>query len=191
MFCGRTGHLDEFFFHHKRIEKRCFNYARNSYHDEFSDFPPYPYSRASPRTSSRALSHLSHGSNHHSYSFGPQENNLVAKCFGYDPRPHRGDNFLRSPSFPARGSHTHLEPRNMDGPCFPHSGSRSTGSNGEVQRTAKTFSGRMVKFWIPALDSVWGSCDDKTTGMFSEAAMAKTWDVIPGFYDKTEYSSYA
>jgi hypothetical protein len=37
MFCGRTDHLDEFYFRHKRIEKRCFNYARNSYCDESMD----------------------------------------------------------------------------------------------------------------------------------------------------------
>jgi hypothetical protein len=70
MFYGSAGHLDEFFFLHKRIEKRCFEYARNSYHDEFFDFLPHSYSRASPRTSSRALSHFSHGPNHLSYSFG-------------------------------------------------------------------------------------------------------------------------
>jgi hypothetical protein len=39
MFCGRAGHLDEFCFRHKRIERRRFDYARNSYRDEFSDFP--------------------------------------------------------------------------------------------------------------------------------------------------------
>jgi hypothetical protein len=30
MFCGRVGHLDKFYFRRKRIEKRCFDYARNS-----------------------------------------------------------------------------------------------------------------------------------------------------------------
>jgi hypothetical protein len=40
MFCGHAGHLNEFFFQHKRIENRRFDYARNSYCDEFSDFPP-------------------------------------------------------------------------------------------------------------------------------------------------------
>jgi hypothetical protein len=66
MFCGRAHHLDEFCFRRKRIEKRCFDYARNSYRDEFSDFPP----RTSPCTSSRALSRFSHGPNHCSYGFG-------------------------------------------------------------------------------------------------------------------------
>jgi hypothetical protein len=47
-----------------------FEYAINSYHDEFFDLPPCSYSRASPRTSSRALSHFSNGPNHHSYDFG-------------------------------------------------------------------------------------------------------------------------
>jgi hypothetical protein len=38
MFCGRAGHLDEFCFCCKRIEKRHFDYARNSHRDEFIDF---------------------------------------------------------------------------------------------------------------------------------------------------------
>jgi hypothetical protein len=33
MFCGHAGHLDEFCFRHKRIERRRFDYARNSYRD--------------------------------------------------------------------------------------------------------------------------------------------------------------
>jgi hypothetical protein len=70
MFCGHTGHLDEFCFHRKRIEKRHFEYDRNLYRDEFLDFLPRSYSRASPRTSSRTLSHFSHGPNHRSYGFG-------------------------------------------------------------------------------------------------------------------------
>jgi hypothetical protein len=41
MFCGCVGHLDEFFFWCKRMEKRCVVYARNSYHDEFIDFSPH------------------------------------------------------------------------------------------------------------------------------------------------------
>jgi hypothetical protein len=70
MFCGRDGHLDEFCFRYKRIEKRSFDYARNSYRDEFSDLLPRSFSYALPRTSSRALSHSSHGPNHSSYGFG-------------------------------------------------------------------------------------------------------------------------
>jgi hypothetical protein len=58
MFCGCVGHLDEICFRRKRIEKRHFDYARNSYHDEFFDFPPHSYSHASRHTSSRALSHF-------------------------------------------------------------------------------------------------------------------------------------
>jgi hypothetical protein len=38
MFCDRAGHLDEFCFRRKRIERRCFDYARNSYRDEFLIF---------------------------------------------------------------------------------------------------------------------------------------------------------
>jgi hypothetical protein len=69
MFCGCVGHLDEFCFRHNRIERRCFDYARNSYRDEFSDFLPRSHSRALPRTSP-ALSRFSHGPNHRSYGFG-------------------------------------------------------------------------------------------------------------------------
>jgi hypothetical protein len=58
IFCGRAGHLDEFCFRQKRIERRRVEYARNSDRDEFIDFtprscsciPPRSYSRASPRT---------------------------------------------------------------------------------------------------------------------------------------------
>jgi hypothetical protein len=62
MFCGYVGHLDEFCFHRKRMEKRHFDYARNSYCDESIDFPPC--------TSSRALPHFFHGPNHCIYGFG-------------------------------------------------------------------------------------------------------------------------
>jgi hypothetical protein len=67
---GRAGHLDEFCFRRKRIEKGFFEYSRNSYHDELFDFLPRSYSRALPRTHARALPQFSHGSNHRSYGFG-------------------------------------------------------------------------------------------------------------------------
>jgi hypothetical protein len=78
MFCGHAGHLDEFCFWCKRIERRRVEYARNSYRDEFIDFPPHSYShvlpriysRASPHTSSRAFPQFSYGPNHRSYGFG-------------------------------------------------------------------------------------------------------------------------
>jgi hypothetical protein len=38
MFCGCAGHLDEFCFWRKRIERMRVEYARNSYRDEFIDF---------------------------------------------------------------------------------------------------------------------------------------------------------
>jgi hypothetical protein len=37
VFCGRAGHLDEFCFCYKRIEEMRFDYARNSYRNEFID----------------------------------------------------------------------------------------------------------------------------------------------------------
>jgi hypothetical protein len=69
MFCGRTSHLDEFCFCCKRIDKRRFDYARNSYRKEVTDFPPRSYSRAPP--------HIFHGPNYHSYGFGSRENNFA------------------------------------------------------------------------------------------------------------------
>jgi hypothetical protein len=56
--------LNEFCFRRKRIEKRRFDYARNSYRDEFIDFLPCSYPRALPRTSSHALNNFSQGPNH-------------------------------------------------------------------------------------------------------------------------------
>jgi hypothetical protein len=66
MIYSRAGHLDEFCFRCKRIEKMRFKYVRNSHRDEFFDFSPRYYSHASPHTSSSALSHFSHGPNHRS-----------------------------------------------------------------------------------------------------------------------------
>jgi hypothetical protein len=153
MFCGCAGHLDEFCFWRKRIERRHIDYARDSYRDEFIDFPsrfyshglPRFYSRASPRTFSRASPQFAHGPNHRSYGFGPRENRFEPRRFGYDPCPNRGDHFLRRPGFPAGGSFPHFEPRHLDDPRFPHHGSRPTRPSGEVQRTVKTSSGRMIK----------------------------------------------
>jgi hypothetical protein len=167
MFCDRAGHLDEFCFRRKRIERRRVEYARDSYRDDFIDFParsyshvpPRFYSRASPRTFSRALPHTSsgavpqfaHGPNHRSYGFGPRENRFEPRRFDYGPRPHRGDRFPRRPGFLTGGSFLHFESRHLNGPRFPHRGSRPTRPSGEVQRTVKTSSGRMVKCWIPKI----------------------------------------
>jgi hypothetical protein len=78
MFGGRADHLDEFYSRRKRIERRRVEYARDSYRDEFIDFPPrsyshippHFYSRALPHTSSCALPQFAHGPNHRSYGFG-------------------------------------------------------------------------------------------------------------------------
>jgi hypothetical protein len=78
IFCGCAGHLDKFCFWRERIEKKRSDYARNSYRDEFIDFPPRSYSqvpprfysRVLPRTSSRAFTQFSYGPNHRSYGFG-------------------------------------------------------------------------------------------------------------------------
>jgi hypothetical protein len=66
--------------------------ARNSYRDEFIDFLHH--------ISSHALSHFSHGPDHHSYGFGSQESSLVLECFGVNPRSHRGVRPSRRHGFP-------------------------------------------------------------------------------------------
>jgi hypothetical protein len=177
IFCDRAGHLDEFCYRRKRIERRGIEYARNSYCDEFIDFPPHSYSpipphsysRASPHTFSHALPRTScalppfaHGHHHRSYGFGPRENRFVPRCFGYNPRPHHGDRFLRSPVFPAGGAHTHFEPKHLVGPLFPRRGSRLTRPSGEVQRTVKTSSGYMVKCWISKIYLTHSSTEPST-----------------------------
>jgi hypothetical protein len=43
------------------------------------------------------------------------------------------------------GPSPHFEPRHLNGPRFPRHGSHPTRPSGEVQRTVKTSSGRMVK----------------------------------------------
>jgi hypothetical protein len=73
----------------------------------------------------------------------------VSRCFGYTTYSHCGDHPSRRHDVPAEGFYTHFEPRHLDGPRFPHRGSCPTHSNGEVQMTVKTSSGRMVKSWIP------------------------------------------
>jgi hypothetical protein len=151
MFCGRAGHLDEFCFWSKRIERGRIEYVRDSYRDEFLDVPAQSYSCILPRSYSRALPHtfssaspqFAHGLNHRSYGFGPREN-----CF--EPRRF-GDRFPRMPGFLAGGSFTHFEPRHLDGPRFPRHGSHPTQPSGEVQRTMKTSSGRIIKCWIPKI----------------------------------------
>jgi hypothetical protein len=57
IFYGRAGHLDEFCFRGKRIERRHVEYARNSYYDEFLDLSSCSCSRVLPRSYSRASSH--------------------------------------------------------------------------------------------------------------------------------------
>jgi hypothetical protein len=159
IFCGRAGHLDEFCFRRKRIERRHVEYARNSYRDELIDFPhrsyshipPRFYSRASPRTSSRTFPRFSYGPNHRSYGFDSRENLFEPRRFDYGPRSRHGDRFPCRPGFPTGGSYTHFEPRHLNGPHFLRHGSRPTRPSGEVQRTVKTSSGCMVKCCIPKI----------------------------------------
>jgi hypothetical protein len=145
MFCGCAGHLDEFYFWCKRLERRHFEYARNSYRDEFFDFPSRSYSRASPHTSSRTFPQFSYGPNHRSYGFGSRKDRFEPRRFSCGSCSHRGDRFPRRPGFPAGGFHTRFEPRHLDGPHFLHRGSCPTRSNGDVQKIVKTSFDRMVK----------------------------------------------
>jgi hypothetical protein len=87
----------------------------------------------------------------------------VPRCFGDGPRSHRGDRFPRRHSLPTGGSYTHFEPRDLDGPHFPCRGSHPTGSNGEVQKTAKTSSCRMIKCWIPKIYLTNSNTDPSTS----------------------------
>jgi hypothetical protein len=64
---------------------------------------------------------------------------------------HRGDCYPHRPGFSTGASHTHSEPRQLDGLCFPRRGSCPTGSSGEVLKIMKTSSGCMVKCWIPKI----------------------------------------
>jgi hypothetical protein len=82
-------------------------------------FPPCSYFRALPRTSSRALSHFSHGPNHCSYGFGSRENSFVPRRFGYVPSPHRGDRFLYSVVFLLEGLTPTLSPDTWMVHIFP------------------------------------------------------------------------
>jgi hypothetical protein len=143
MLCGHVGHLDEFCFRRKRMEKRRVDYARNSYHNEFIDFPPH--------FSSYALPHFSHGPNHHSYGFDSLEIGFVPGRFRVDPHSHCGVHPTRRHGFPVRGVYSHFESSRFDGPPFPYRGSHPTHLDGEVQRIVKTSSGRMVKCWIPTI----------------------------------------
>jgi hypothetical protein len=122
-----------------------FDYARNSFRDEFSDFPPRSFSHALSHTSSRALPQFAHGPNHCSYDFSSRENRFEPRRFGYDSRLHRGDRFPRIHVFPAGGFHTHFEPRHLYGPHFLRRGSHPTVSSGEVLKTMKICFGCMVK----------------------------------------------
>jgi hypothetical protein len=151
MFCGRASDLDEFCIRRKKTEKRHVEYARNSCRDEFFDFLPHSYSHTSPHTSSRAFPQLSYGPNHRSYGFGSRENHFDPRCFGYGPRPQRDDRTPHRPDFPTGGSHTRIEPRNLDSPRFPRCGSHPTHSNSDVQKIVKIPSSRMVKYWIPKI----------------------------------------
>jgi hypothetical protein len=108
--------------------------------------PGHTYGGFVPSISERVMT-----PNHRSYGSGSRENHFEPRCLGYGPHPHRGDHFPRRLGFPVGGSYTNFESRHMDGPRFPHHGSRPTRPSGEVQRTVKTSSGHMVKCWIPKI----------------------------------------
>jgi hypothetical protein len=135
MFYCHAGHLYEFYFRRKRMEKRRVDYARNSYHNEFIDFLP----------------HFSHGTNHRSNDFGSRESGFVPRRFGFNPRSYRGSRPPCRHGSPARGVYSHFEPSCFDGPRLPRRGSRPTHSNCEAHKTVVTCSCHMVKCWIPKI----------------------------------------
>jgi hypothetical protein len=71
--------------------------------------------------------------------------------FGVDPCSHHGVHPPCRHGILSSDVYSHFEPSHFDSPCFPHSGSCPTCSNGEVQRIMKTSLGRMVKCWIPKI----------------------------------------
>jgi hypothetical protein len=87
----------------------------------------------------------------------------VPRRFDYSPRFHHGDHFPCRSSFSAGGSHTHFEPRHLDGPRSSHHGSRPIRSSDVVQNTVKTFSGHMIKCWIPKIYLTNPSIEASTT----------------------------
>jgi hypothetical protein len=70
IFCGRTDHLYEFCFRCKRIERRRFNYAINSYRDEFLIFCLTLSLALCLTLLLVLLPQFTHGPNHRSYGFG-------------------------------------------------------------------------------------------------------------------------
>jgi hypothetical protein len=75
----------------------------------------------------------------------------MPRRLGYDPRSHHGDRFPGRHGFSVGGSYTLFEPRHLDGAHFLDHGSHPTNSNAEVQKTMKSSSGHMVKYWIPKI----------------------------------------
>jgi hypothetical protein len=167
MFCGRAGHLDEFCFQRKRIERRRVEYARDSYRDEFIDFMPHSYSHVLPRSYSRVSSPtfyvlcltlllvpclsslidltIAHMVLVHERTALSLDALVTTHVLVVVIVSHIGLVFL------LEGYSPHFESRHLDGPRFPRRGSRPTRPSGEVQRTVKTSSGRMVKCWIPKI----------------------------------------
>ena len=137
MFCGREGHLDDFCFRRKRIERRQMALTRNTRHDEF-EF-----------SSSRFASRASRGYGHPSYGYNSRESGYMPRLHGYDPRSHRGVRPMQRRGFPQESSYHHFGPRRFDGSRFPHRGNHPARPNGDVHRTVVTSSGQVLKCWIP------------------------------------------
>jgi hypothetical protein len=162
MFYGRAGHLDEFCFRWKRIERRHVEYARDSYHDELFIFclvliPMFHL--AFTLVLRLALSHalclalllvlhlssfmdptIAHMVLVHERTALSLDALVTAHVLIVVTVSHVGL------VYPPGGSFPHFELRHLDGPRFLRHGSRPTQPSGEVQRTVKTSSGHMVKF---------------------------------------------
>ena len=156
MFCGYAGHLDDFCFRCKRLERWQREYLRNAYHENI-DFSPHFAPCATPRSNHhsddyrpRENGHAPPRTNHHSYGYGLRENDFVSQCFSFDPRSlHHGDQYMCRHRYPSDGFYSHHEPRCFDRPCLPHCGSCSPRSSDDVHVATLTSSCCMVKCWIP------------------------------------------
>jgi hypothetical protein len=165
MFCGRAGRLDEFCFRRKRIERRRVEYARDPYRDEFIDFRlalTLMFCLAFTLVLLLAPSHalclalllvlclsllmyltIAHMVLVHERTALSLDALVTAHVLIVVTVYRVGLVFSLEGIFP------HFESRHLDSLRFPHRGSRPTRPSGEVQKTVKTSSGRMVKCWIP------------------------------------------
>jgi hypothetical protein len=79
----------------------------------------------------------------------------VPRCFGVDPRSHRGVHLSRRHGFSASSVYSHFELSRFDGPRFFHRGSCPTHSNGNVQETEPSTFSRSMYVIDRGLENKW------------------------------------